>query len=87
MNRANRKTLIGVVTSVSGNKTVKVVYAYKKAHPLYHKEISRQTILHAHDEEATCKVGDKVEIMQTRPMSHLKRWRIIRIVEAAVVAK
>jgi small subunit ribosomal protein S17 len=87
MNRAQRKTLVGVVSSVSGAKTVKVVYAYKKPHPLYRKEISRQTIVHAHDEKSECKVGDKVEIMQTRPLSHLKRWRVVRVVEAAPVTK
>jgi small subunit ribosomal protein S17 len=87
MERAQRKTLIGVVSSISGSKTVKVVSAYKTPHPLYHKEINRQTIVHAHDEECTCKVGDKVEIMQTRPLSHLKRWRVVRVVEAAPEVK
>jgi small subunit ribosomal protein S17 len=85
MNRAIRKSIIGVVESVMGKKSVKVVHAYKKPHPLYRKEISRQTVLHAHDEEGLCKVGDKVEIMQTRPMSKLKRWRVISIVEKAPV--
>ena len=85
MNRASRKTLIGVVTSVSGAKTIKVVYAYKQPHPLYRKEMSRQTVLHAHDESSQCKVGDKVEIMATRPISKQKRWRVVRVVEAAPV--
>jgi small subunit ribosomal protein S17 len=83
MNRASRKTLIGVVTSISGAKTIKVVYAYKKPHPLYHKEISRKTVVHAHDESSVCKLGDKVEIMSTRPISKLKRWRVVRVVQAA----
>ena len=83
--RASRKTVIGVVTSVMGKKSVKVVVAYKKPHPLYRKEVSRQTVLHAHDEESVAKVGDKVEVMQSRPLSKLKRWRLIRVVEAAPV--
>jgi small subunit ribosomal protein S17 len=86
MNRAIRKSIMGVVASVMGKKSVKVVYAYKKPHPLYHKEISRQTVLHAHDEEGLCKVGDKVELTQTRPISRLKRWRVTRIVEKAPVS-
>jgi len=86
MNRAIRKSIVGVVTSVTGQKSVKVVYAYKKPHPLYHKEVSRQTVLHAHDEEGLSKVGDKVEITQTRPISKLKRWRVIRIVEKSPVS-
>ena len=83
MNRQDRKSIIGVVSSVSGQKSVKVVVDYKKQHPLYRKEINRQTVLHAHDEESKCRVGDKVEVMQTRPISRLKRWRVTRIVTAA----
>lgn len=85
MNRTSRKSIVGVVASVMGKKSVKVVYAYKKPHPLYRKEISRQTILHAHDENSVAKVGDKVEVTQTRPLSRLKRWRVVRVVEAAPV--
>lgn len=81
--RANRKSIVGVVSSVSGQKSVKVVIDYKKQHPLYRKEVSRQTVLHAHDEESKCRVGDRVEVMQTRPISRLKRWRVVRIVAAA----
>jgi len=85
MNRTARKSIVGVVASVMGKKSVKVVYAYKKPHPLYRKEISRQTVLHAHDEACACKVGDKVEVTQTRPLSKLKRWRVVRVVEAAPI--
>lgn len=81
--RTQRKTLQGVVTSRSGDKTVKVAYLYKVPHPLYGKEVKRRTILHAHDESNACKVGDKVEVAQTRPLSKLKRWRVVRVVEAA----
>ena len=74
-----------MVVSVSGNKTVKVAYEFKIPHPLYKKEIKRKTVVHAHDEKCESKVGDKVEIMETRPMSKLKRWRLVRIVEAAPI--
>jgi len=78
-----RKTLIGFVTSRSGDKSVKVTIPYKTPHPLYHKVVNRQTVVHAHDEKNETKVGDKVEIMETRPLSRLKRWRIISVVERA----
>lgn len=83
--RGNRKRITGVVTSRSGDKTIKVTYFYKIPHPIYQKEIKRKTVLHVHDEENACKLGDKVEIMETRPISKLKRWRVVRIVEAAPV--
>ncbi len=81
--RTQRKTLVGVVESRSGNKSIKVVFFYKKPHTLFKKEIKRKTVLHAHDEENACSVGDKVEIMSTRPLSHLKRWRVVRVLEKA----
>jgi small subunit ribosomal protein S17 len=79
-----RKTLIGFVTSRSGDKSVKVTIPYKTPHPLYHKVVNRQTVVHVHDEKNESKVGDKVEIMETRPLSRLKRWRILSVVEHAV---
>ena len=81
--RNTRKTLIGFVTSRSGNKSVKVTIPYKTPHPLYHKVINRKTVVHAHDEKNETKVGDKVEIMETRPLSRLKRWRVTSVVESA----
>ena len=84
--RNTRKTLVGFVTSRSGNKSVKVTIPYKTPHPLYHKVINRKTVVHAHDEKNETKVGDKVEIMETRPMSRLKRWRVVSVVHSAVVA-
>jgi small subunit ribosomal protein S17 len=81
-----RKTLIGFVTSRSGDKSVKVTIPYKTPHPLYHKVVNRQTVVHAHDEKNETKIGDKVELMETRPISRLKRWRIINVVERAVAA-
>ena len=67
--RSARKTQIGFVTSRSGDKSVKVTIAYKTPHPLYHKVVNRQTVLHVHDEKNETKVGDKVEVMETRPLS------------------
>jgi|TARA_E500000178_G_scaffold279753_1_gene279632 small subunit ribosomal protein S17 len=82
-NRNTRKNLIGTVTSRSGDKTIKVTYFYKIPHPLYKKEIKRKTVLHVHDEKNECGLGDKVEIMETRPLSKLKRWRVTRVIEVA----
>ncbi len=82
--RNQRKTQSGFVASRSGDKSVKVTVAYKTPHPLYHKVVNRQTVLHVHDEKNEAKVGDKVEVMETRPLSRLKRWRIIAILERAV---
>ena len=82
--RSARKTIQGFVTSKSGNKSVKVTIPYKTPHPLYHKVINRKTVVHVHDEKNETKVGDKVEIMETRPISRLKRWRVVSIVHSAV---
>ena len=79
--RNNRKELIGVVRSKTGDKSVKVVYEYKTPHPLYKKEIRRKTTVHVHDEKNDSNVGDKVRIMATRPLSKLKRWRITEVLE------
>jgi small subunit ribosomal protein S17 len=81
---AARKTEVGFVTSKMGDKSVKVTVPYKTPHPLYGKVINRKTVLHVHDEKNESKVGDKVEVMETRPMSRLKRWRVVRVVEAVV---
>lgn len=83
--RNKRKSINGVVTSRSGDKSIKVVYFYKIPHPLYHKEIKRKTVVHAHDESNECGVGDRVEIMETRPLSKLKRWRVTRVIQKAPV--
>lgn len=81
--RNSRKVLTGTVSSRSGDKTIKVTYSYKVPHPLYKKEIKRKTVVHAHDEANECGLGDKVEIMETRPLSKLKRWRVTRVIEVA----
>lgn len=82
--RNKRRSQVGYVSSRSGDKSVKVTVAYKSPHPLYHKVINRQTVLHVHDEKNETKVGDKVEVMETRPLSRLKRWRIVSVLEKAV---
>ncbi|MCF7687877.1 MAG: 30S ribosomal protein S17 [Cephaloticoccus sp.] len=80
----SRKTLIGFVTSRSGDKSIKVTIPYKTPHPLYHKIVNRQTVVHVHDEKNEARIGDRVEIMETRPMSRLKRWRITSVLEQAL---
>src|SRR5215472_13820114 len=79
-----RKTQIGFVSSKMGDKSVKVTVPYKTPHPLYHKVVNRQTVLHVHDEKNETRVGDKVEVMETRPISRLKRWRVIAVLQKAV---
>jgi small subunit ribosomal protein S17 len=81
-----RKTEIGFVSSRMGDKSVKVTVPYKTPHPRYHKVINRKTVLHVHDAKNETNIGDKVEVMETRPISRLKRWRIVSVVEAAVTA-
>ena len=81
-----RKSLVGEVTSKMGDKSIKVTYFYKTPHPVYGKEVKRKTVLHVHDEKNEANVGDKVEISETRPLSKLKRWRVVRVVEAAKIA-
>lgn len=83
---AQRKTAIGFVSSKMGDKSVKVTVPYKTPHPLYGKVINRKTVLHAHDEKNEVRLGDKVELMETRPLSRLKRWRVIAVLERAVAA-
>jgi small subunit ribosomal protein S17 len=85
--RTKRKTQIGFVSSCSGDKSIKVTIAYKTPHPLYHKVVNRQTVLHVHDEKNETKVGDKVEVMETRPISRLKRWRVVSIIQKAVTVE
>ena len=81
--RSKRKVLNATVSTRMGNKSVKVTVPYKARHPRYLKVINRKTVLHVHDEENTAKVGDRVEIMETRPLSRLKRWRLVDIVSEA----
>lgn len=78
-----RKTLSGIVSSRMGDKSIKVTIPYKTPHPLYKKVVNRKTVVHVHDESNECRLGDKVEIAETRPMSKLKRWRVLRVTEKA----
>ena len=83
--RNRRKNIVGVVTSKSGDKTIKVTFFYKIPHPRFKKEIKRKTVVHVHDEQNVCNIGDKVEIMETRPLSKLKRFRLVKVLENAPV--
>lgn len=78
-----RATRIGVVTSAIRNKTIRVEIKYLVRHPKYGKYLRRRTVLHAHDEKNECVNGDVVEVMQTRPLSKTKCWRLVRILQAA----
>ncbi|HWP51115.1 MAG TPA: 30S ribosomal protein S17 [Clostridia bacterium] len=78
-----RKTTIGVVVSDKMDKTVVVAVADKVRHPLYKKIVKRTVKFKAHDESNSCGVGDKVEIMETRPISKDKNWRVVTILEKA----
>ena len=81
--RNRRKVRQGVVVSAASDKTCVVAVEERKKHPLYGKMITRTTKFHAHDEENTCGVGDTVTIMETRPLSKLKRWRLVEVIERA----
>ena len=81
--RALRKTRVGEVVSNKMDKTVVVAIRDNVKHPVYNKIIKRTLKVHAHDEENTCGIGDKVEIMETRPLSKTKRWRVVTIIEKA----
>ena len=82
-NRNARKVRTGVVVSISGNKSVTVKIDYRKHHPKYGKMMTISKKLHVHDENNECGVGDKVTVMETRPLSKTKRWRLVEIVERA----
>ena len=78
-----RKTRIGVVTSNKMTKTVTVAVERKVKHPIYGKFVKKTTKFHAHDEKDECTIGDVVKIMETRPMSKTKRWRLVEVIEKA----
>jgi small subunit ribosomal protein S17 len=81
--RRSRKTRLGVVVSDKMQKTVVVAVQRRVPHPVYGKMVTRTTKFKAHDEENSSKVGDRVRIMETRPLSKDKRWRVVEIVERA----
>ena len=81
--RGRRKTRVGKVVSEKMDKTVVVAIETAKRHPLYKKIIKRTKKVKAHDENNECREGDKVLIMETRPLSREKRWRVVEIIEKA----
>jgi len=83
MERNLRKTRVGIVSSNKMDKTIVVSIKDSVKHPLYKKVIKRTVKFKAHDELNECNIGDKVEIMETRPLSKDKRWRLVRIIEKA----
>jgi small subunit ribosomal protein S17 len=84
---AKRKTRLGEVIGDKMDKTVIVAVESPRKHPLYKKTIRRTMKYYAHDEKKQCKVGDKVRIEETRPLSRLKRWRVVEIVVKGEVAE
>ncbi|MBO4816407.1 MAG: 30S ribosomal protein S17 [Clostridia bacterium] len=80
-----RKVMIGTVTSNKMDKTIVVSVETSVKHPIYGKVVKRTYKLKAHDEENKCQIGDKVKVMETRPLSKDKRWRLVEIVEKAVI--
>ena len=83
MERNLRKTRVGVVVSDKMDKTIVVAVKDSVQHPLYKKIIKRTVKLKAHDENNECRVGDRVRLMETRPLSKDKRWRLVEIIEKA----
>ena len=81
--RGNRKTRTGVVVSDKMDKTIVVEIRTRVRHPLYGKIMNRTTKLKAHDENNACGIGDTVRVMETRPLSKDKRWRLVEIIEKA----
>ncbi|MGI9139414.1 MAG: 30S ribosomal protein S17 [Sediminibacterium sp.] len=78
-----RKIRVGVVTSDKMDKTITVAVERKVKHPIYGKFVKKTTKFHAHDEKQECGIGDVVKIMETRPLSKTKRWRLVEVVEKA----
>ena len=78
-----RKERTGVVTSNKMDKSITVAIKWKEKHPMYGKFVSKTKKYHAHDENNECNIGDTVKIMETRPLSKTKRWRLVQIIERA----
>jgi len=81
IDRNLRKTKVGIVTSNKMDKTITVKVERKVKHPLYGKFVKKSTQFHAHDEKNECSIGDSVRIMETRPLSKTKRWRLDAVIE------
>ena len=78
-----RKERIGVVTSNKMDKTITVAVKWKEKHPIYGKFVNKTKKYHAHDEKNECNIGDTVKVMECRPLSKDKRWRLVEIIERA----
>jgi len=78
-----RKERIGVVSSNKMEKSITVAVKWKEKHPIYGKFVNKTKKFHAHDEKNECNIGDTVKIMETRPLSKTKRWRLVEIIEKA----
>ena len=78
-----RKERTGVVTSNKMDKSITVAIKWKEKHPIYGKFVNKTKKYHAHDEKNECGIGDTVKIMETRPLSKTKRWRLVQIIERA----
>ena len=83
MDRNLRKTRVGIVKSDKMDKTVVVSVKDRVSHPIYKKTVNKTINLKAHDEKNECGIGDRVLVMETRPLSKDKRWRVVRIIEKA----
>ena len=83
MERSNRKVYRGTVVSDKMDKTITVIVETKKTHPLYGKRVKYSKKFKAHDENNECGIGDRVKVMETRPLSKDKRWRLVSIIEKA----
>jgi small subunit ribosomal protein S17 len=81
--RRLRKERTGVVSSNKMDKSITIAVKWKEKHPIYGKFVSKTKKFHAHDEKNECNIGDVVKIMETRPLSKTKRWRLVQIVERA----
>ncbi|KGN70246.1 30S ribosomal protein S17 [Porphyromonas sp. COT-239 OH1446] len=81
--RRLRKERVGVVSSNKMDKTITVAVKWKEKHPIYGKFVNKTKKYHAHDEKNDCNIGDTVRIMETRPLSRTKRWRLVNIIERA----
>jgi small subunit ribosomal protein S17 len=84
--KTKQKVRTGVVVSAKMNKTIVVSVEQLTKHPIFGKYIRKRVKLYAHDEDNQCQEGDKVEVVETRPLSKLKRWRVSRVIEKAVKA-
>jgi small subunit ribosomal protein S17 len=83
MERNKRKTRVGLVVSNKTQKTIVVAIDRLLRHPRYNRVIKRTSKLYAHDEKNQCQIGDKVKVMETRPLSRLKRWRVVEVLKKA----